>query len=121
MFGQVALAQFGIGREEILPNARGTPIALDGLTALFEGGDGRCSLRGARDDGDASRRIVSMEWKKTSRLSGNSRKKDRSCMPARAAICAPVVWSKPWAAKSSTAALASRPRGSGSQRPMARF
>lgn len=66
----------------------------------------------------ASRCAVSTAWKNTSRLSGNSRKNDRSCIPARAAICAPVVWSKPWAANSSTAALASLPRGFGSHRPM---
>ena len=57
----------------------------------------------------------------TSRLSAKCRKNVRSVSPARTAMSATVVWSKPRSANSSAAACSSRPRASGSHRLMPRF
>src|ERR1700733_5060609 len=56
--------------------------------------------------------------KSTSRLSAKCRKKVRSVTPAWAAIWAAVVWSNPRSEYRARAASCSRPRLSGSHRPM---
>ncbi|MFD0655402.1 hypothetical protein I1A49_46325 [Streptomyces malaysiensis subsp. malaysiensis] len=48
MFGQVALAQFGVGRDDTLPDEGGVPVVLDGFTTLLEGGE-RVAVVGPAD------------------------------------------------------------------------
>ena len=79
---------------------------------------------GAADSGAAVRlltrrsRNASVPANSTSRLSAKWRKKVRSVSPARPAISATVVCSNPRSLNSSSAACITRPRGSGSQRPI---
>lgn len=55
MFGQVAFAKFGVGRDETLPDEGSVPIALDDFAAPFQSGGGcRQGWNGGWGIGDGS-------------------------------------------------------------------
>ena len=122
--GQFALAQFGVGGDHGLALAGQVPAELaehggGGVESTGNGVEGAVGCRGAPATPATIR-----SWrradppKSTSRLSAKCRKKVRSVSPARAAICAAVVWSNPRSEYRARAASCSRPRLSGCHRPM---